>query len=259
MAKNKNKNKGNNMVENNDFVPETEQVISEDKIEGDEQQEPEVKDTGVEQTEEVKDTQEETKASEADVPDAVIQEDTTESKEDGVEEKQEEPEEVLPVKNYTFSLTEAIDFSKSNSTKDLLEKLLSEGHLDIKLFGAELTDVINAYNKKSELESNNGNRKLFNLLVRTLKIENAAEFKFKFDVLNRVFLEDENFNPVTLLNCTLWTKSEKDIATFAQLATIIEDLADRATRTENKKRIANLSNLNLDNKSLENIKNYYKL
>ena len=252
MAKNKNKNKGNNMVENNDFLPEAEQVIPEDKIEGGEQQEPEVKDSDVEQTEEIKDTQEEIKASEVDVPDAVIQE-------DGVEEKQEEPEEVLPVKNYTFSLIEAIDFSKSNSTKDLLEKLLSEGHLDIKLFGAELTDVINAYNKKSELESNNGNRKLFNLLVRTLKIENAAEFKFKFDVLNRVFLEDVNFNPVTLLNCTLWTKSEKDIATFAQLATIIEDLADRATRTENKKRIANLSNLNLDNKSLENIKNYYKL
>ena len=82
MAKNKNKNKGNNMVENNDFLPEAEQVIPEDKIEGGEQQEPEVKDSDVEQTEEVEDTQEETKTSEENVPDVVIQEDTTESKED---------------------------------------------------------------------------------------------------------------------------------------------------------------------------------
>ena len=171
----------------------------------------------------------------------------------------EEIQEEVPTKNYTFSLTEAIEFSKNNSTQDLLDKLLAEGHLDIKMFAAELTGVINAYNKKSEVESNNGNRKLFNLLLRTLKVENASEFKFKFDVINRTFLEDVNFNPVTLLNCTLWTKSEKDLATFAQLATIIEDLADRATRNENKKRIANLNNLGLDAKSLENIKNYYKL
>lgn len=193
-------------------------------------------------------------------------EDTDVQGEDKVPEEilEEQPieeiqEEVVPTKNYTFSLTEAIEFSKNNSTQDLLDKLLAEGHLDIKMFAAELVGVINAYNKKSEVESNNGNRKLFNLLLRTLKVENASEFKFKFDVINRTFLEDVNFNPVTLLNCTLWTKSEKDLATFAQLATIIEDLADRATRNENKKRIANLNNLSLDAKSLENIKNYYKL
>lgn len=270
MAKNKNKNKGSNVTENKNLVPESEEVISEDKdvvvdtTEEIKQVDENLTDT-ITEPEETVEKFEETPLLEKtdDLPaplagtfeDANIVQFPPEEKLD----LPEIPEEVLPVKNYIFSLTEAIDFSKNNSTKDLLEKLLTEGHLDIKLFAAELSDVINAYNKKSELEANNGNRKLFNLLVRILKVENATEFKFKFDVINRIFLEDENFNPVTLLNCTLWSKSEKDIATFAQLATIIEDLADRSTRNENKKRIANLNNLNLDTKSLENIKNYYKL
>lgn len=198
------------------------------------------------------------------VPEENKLDDVSENIVDSEEILEEQPieeiqEEVAPTKNYTFSLIEAITFSKDNTTADLLDKLLAEGHLDIKMFAAELVGVINAYNKKTEVESNNGNRKLYNLLLRTLKVENATEFKFKFDVLNRTFLEDVNFNPVTLLNCTLWTKSEKDLATFAQLATIIEDLADRETRNSNKKRIANLNNLGLDAKSIENIKNYYKL
>ena len=193
------------------------------------------------------------------VPEEIKLDDESEDIKEPEQPIEEIQEEVVPTKNYTFSLTEAIAFSKDNSTTDLLDKLLAEGHLDIKMFAAELVGVINAYNKKTEVESNNGNRKLYNLLLRTLKVENAPEFKFKFDVLNRTFLEDVNFNPVTLLNCTLWTKSEKDLATFAQLATIIEDLADRETRNSNKKRIANLNNLGLDAKSIENIKNYYKL
>lgn len=190
----------------------------------------------------------------------VAPEETTETK-DTEENVQKEPEEIeeVVVEQISSSLSELIDFSKDNTTGDLLDKMLKEGTADIKVFAAELKDIIVAYGKKSEFESNNGNRKLFSLLIRTLKNEVPQDFKFRFDIINRLFLEDNNFEPVKLLSCSLWSKSERDLSTFAQLTNLIEELADRSKRNDNKKRVSNLSNLGIDAKSLENIKNYYKL
>lgn len=167
-------------------------------------------------------------------------------------------EDTTPVVTY-ITLADAIEFSKDNSVEDTIEYIYLNAEPDLKIYGAELKDIIAAYNKKSEYESNNGNRKLYSLLQRVLEIADGTTFKFKFDLVNRLFKDNEFFQPATLLNCTVWTKSEKELSNFAQVITIIEDLADRSTRNENKKRIANLSNLSLSEKALENIKNYYKL
>lgn len=188
----------------------------------------------------------------------VVAPEETKDTEENVQEEPEEIEEVV-VEQISSSLSELIDFSKDNTTGDLLDKMLKEGTADIKVFAAELKDIIVAYGKKSEFESNNGNRKLFSLLIRTLKNEVPQDFKFRFDIINRLFLEDNNFEPVKLLSCSLWSKSERDLSTFAQLTNLIEELADRSKRNDNKKRVSNLSNLGIDAKSLENIKNYYKL
>ena len=199
--------------------------------------------------------------SEVKLPDIEVLDNNDEvitSFEENVQEEPEEIEEVV-VEQISSSLSELIDFSKDNTTGDLLDKMLKEGTADIKVFAAELKDIIVAYGKKSEFESNNGNRKLFSLLIRTLKNEVPQDFKFRFDIINRLFLEDNNFEPVKLLSCSLWTKSERDLSTFAQLTNLIEELADRSKRNDNKKRVPNLSNLGIDAKSLENIKNYYKL
>lgn len=142
---------------------------------------------------------------------------------------------------------------------DLINSLLTSNNLDLKVFGAELKDFVDSYSKKSAIESNNGNRKLYNLLLRTLKLDSYEEFKVKFDLVNKLFLTQEFFEPSILLQFTEWSRSEKDIANFAQIIVIIEDLADVRTRQSNKKRIPNLSNLSLDEKSIENIKKYYKL
>lgn len=167
-------------------------------------------------------------------------------------------EDTTPVVTY-ITLADAIEFSKDNSVEDTIEYIYLNAEPDLKIYGAELKDIIATYNKKSEYESNNGNRKLYSLLQRVLEIADGTTFKFKFDLVNRLFKDNEFFQPATLLNCTVWTKSEKELSNFAQVITIIEDLADRSTRNENKKRIANLSNLSLSEKALENIKNYYKL
>lgn len=187
--------------------------------------------------------------------------DTVEQKEDESALEPEVTKEPVLTPEYgdNLSLTEAIECLKDFTAVEMIEKLHTESKLDLKLFASELKDIIALYSIGSELETTNGNRKLYNLLLRTLKVENAAEFKFKFDVINKLFIEEEKFEPITLLSCSKWTKSEKDLANFSQIITIIEDLADRSKRQENKKRIANLSNISVDELSIENIKKYYKL
>ena len=262
MAKNKNKqNKGSNMADDKDLVPAPEVIIPEDKDVVDSTEEIKQVDENLTDTsndaEDTDEKFEETSLTGLPEPLAGTFEDDAEDiarqlTENTLDVKTTEKEEM-------FSLTDAIEFSKDNTTEDLLNKIFTESGADLKVFGAELKDIITAYASGNEYETNNGNRKLYSLLLRTLKNEDGSDFKFRFDVINRLFKDNEYFQPVTLLNCSKWTKSEKDLSTFGQLATIIEDLADRSTRNENKKRIANLSNLNIDEKSLENIKNYYKL
>lgn len=187
--------------------------------------------------------------------DIVDDKDTINGSDEDIEDSKTIPE----VKSVKVDLATAMSLTKDLTTEDLLEELYVNGELDLKLFASEIKDFILAYSKNSELEYNNGNRKLYNLLVRTLKLENSDEFRFKFDIINKLFVENKIFEPSVLLVNSIWTKSEKDLANFAQIVTIIEDLADKTKRQENKKRIVNLTNLSLDEKSLENIKKYYKL
>lgn len=185
--------------------------------------------------------------------------DDKDTSDDESDEDIEDTKTVPEVKSTKIDLATAMSLTKDLTTEDLLEELFINGELDLKLFASEIKDFILAYSKNSELEYNNGNRKLYNLLVRTLKLENSDEFRFKFDIINKLFVENKIFEPSVLLVNSIWTKSEKDLANFAQVVTIIEDLADKTKRQENKKRIVNLTNLSLDEKSIENIKKYYKL
>lgn len=194
-------------------------------------------------------------------PEIVPEEKLDDNVQDNLDDTIEEQQQLLDNNVDTYSLNTISELSSviNEDPIVIITSLMQSSNIDLKVFGSELKDFVDSYAKKSSIESNNGNRRLFNLIVRTLKIENYEEFKIKFDVINKLFLSQEFFEPSILLQFTDWTKSEKDIANFAQIITIIEDLADTSTRQSNKKRIANFSNLSFGERSIENIKKYYKL
>lgn len=141
----------------------------------------------------------------------------------------------------------------------IIDKLVKSKDIDTKVFGSELKDYVTAIRKANAIDSNNANRKLNNLLLRVVKNESYEEFKVKFDIINKLFLDKDIFEASYILYFSEWTKSDKDLANFSQLVTIIEDLSNRETRQANKKRIVNLTNLTIGETAINNIKRYYKI
>lgn len=141
----------------------------------------------------------------------------------------------------------------------IVDGLIKSDDLEKRLFGSELKDYITAIKARNEQQSNIANKKLYNIILRTLKNEAYENFKAKFDVINKLFLDKEVFEASNILYFAKWSKSANEISNFSQLVTIIEDLSDVKTRQENKKRIVNLTNLTIGDLAISNIKRYYKI
>lgn len=171
------------------------------------------------------------------------------------------PEAIVEVK--PVEVKELTDIYKQLHTvenSDELADIFAQGMLAVKdqgdkLFMAELSDI-NKYLLVNTNDSiNKANLRLNALIINILKTQN----KDRFNILNIVFkLDSKRFEPTYLLREIGFTKNVSVITNYAQLITIIEVLADPATRDKKKVSVSNLNNLKLDEVSVTFLKQYYK-
>lgn len=125
-----------------------------------------------------------------------------------------------------------------------------------KLFVAELKDINRLLLADTNEDINKANLRMNALILTILKTKN----ELRFNILNILFkLDDKRYEPSYLLRIISFTKNASVIQNYAQLISIIETLANPATRKDKKASVSNFNYLTIDAESKQFLKQYYKI
>ena len=197
---------------------------------------------------------------------------TPEITDEQLEETQEEPEtqntgneEELPgVAINSWDDVKSVIAMKT-SVDNKLEILSTCGFKPVELFVAFYMDYGKTMGPKvNEQEGARFNTRLYNNLITTLREQDDAVFKIKFDLINLIFRNGakDAFNEFRLCRFSDLQKiSEKQLTTYHRLVVLIFSLADASTRAKNKKPLAGFSatNTELNDNDVSRLKRYYEL
>lgn len=151
------------------------------------------------------------------------------------------------------------------SVDNKLEILSTCGFKPVELFVAFYMDYGKTMGPKvNEQEGARFNTRLYNNLITTLREQDDAVFKIKFDLINLIFRNGakDAFNEFRLCRFSDLQKiSEKQLTTYHRLVVLIFSLADASTRAKNKKPLAGFSasNTELNDNDVSRLKRYYEL